>query len=41
VIYPGLKTLNVQRASEFSVIKSEEFWSLDRHSVRIVLERRK
>jgi len=41
VIYPGLKTLNVQRASEFSVIKSEEFWSLDRHSVQIVLERRK
>lgn len=41
VLFPGLKKLNVQHAPDFRITDSEEFWSLDRHSVRIVLERRK
>lgn len=41
VLFPGLRKMKTQRASDFAVIESEEFWSLDRHSVRIVLERRK
>lgn len=40
-LFPGLRKLSVQNISGFRVIESEEFWSLDRHSVRIVLERRK
>lgn len=39
-LFPGLRDLNVQRASEFRIMESEEFWSLDRHSARVVLERR-
>lgn len=41
VLFPGLRKMKTQRASDFAVIESEEFWSLDRHSVWIVLERRK
>lgn len=40
-LFPGLKKQSVQNISEFRITESEEFWSLDRHSVRIVLERRK